>query len=115
MANGEHGRPLREVGDDLTGTDDLRRALVSDRRRQLLVLLAEGDRHTLTSAARALGPDAPVTRSDQQAFRATYLALYHEDVPILTRLGLVTYDDETGVLTATDRGLVLGREFAGAR
>lgn len=115
MTNGEHG-PLREVG-DLAGTgDDLRRVRVPDRRRQLLTLLAERDRHTLTSAARALGPDAPVTRSDQQAFRAAYLALYHEDVPVLTRLGLVTYDDdETGVLTATDRGLALGRKFAGAR
>lgn len=88
--------------DDAGVPPGLRRVLGVDRRRQLLETLADGGRHTLTSAALAVSADESLC--DRQALRTTYLTVYHEDVPALAAAGLVSYDEDTGVLAVTERG-----------
>lgn len=105
-------RPSGDVAEG-SGTGEpgaVRDALESERRRRLLHLLATAeadDGLTLAGAARRLA--AAETGSDDESVQAShgrqlYLRLYHEDVPELTEVGLVEYDDDTGLLSLTGEG-----------
>ena len=102
-----HPLSLPQIGDDVSfSPSTLFRAFSEVRQRYALYYLQERDgRGTIDDMVVPIAAwenETTVERITNQAQKHTYSGLYHASLPKLEEFGFVTFDPETGTVTATD-------------